>query len=88
MAFGTASVDIISTSGNLTIIGNIASPYANGTSNVNIPTVSGNITFSVAGTANVVTLDNAGFNFLDGTTQDTGMNLGRVTTTAQWWNLP
>jgi hypothetical protein len=55
---------------------------------VNINTSGGNIAFSVGGTANVVTVDNLGFNFADTTTQDTGMNLGRVTTTAQWWNLP
>ena len=61
---------------------------ANGTSNVNINTSDGNISFSVNGTANVVVVDNLGLNFLDTTTQDTGMNLGRVTTTAQWWNLP
>jgi hypothetical protein len=61
---------------------------ANGTSNVNINTSGGNIAFSVGGTANVITLDSAGFNFADTTIQDTGMNLGRVTTTAQWWNLP
>jgi hypothetical protein len=61
---------------------------ANGTSNVNINTSGGNIAFTVNGTANVVTVDSLGLNFLDTTTQDTGMNLGRVTTTAQWWNLP
>jgi hypothetical protein len=55
---------------------------------VSITTSGGNILFNVAGTANVITVDNAGINFLDTTTQDTGMNLGRVTTTAQWWNLP
>jgi hypothetical protein len=64
------------------------SSIANGTSNVNINTSDGNISFSVNGTANVVVVDNLGFNFADTTTQDTGMNLGRVTTTAQWWNLP
>jgi hypothetical protein len=87
---------VVSATGNVTgsyFIGNgsaltgIAS-IANGTSNVNINTSDGNIAFSVNGTANVVTLDSAGLNFLDTTTQDTGMNLGRVTTTAQWWNLP
>ena len=64
------------------------SSIANGTSNVSINTSDGNISFSVNGTANVVVVDNLGFNFADTTTQDTGMNLGRVTTTAQWWNLP
>jgi hypothetical protein len=61
---------------------------ANGTSNVNINTSGGDIAFSVGGTANVVVVDSAGLNFADQTTQDTGMNLGRVTTTAQWWNMP
>ena len=64
------------------------SSIANGTSNVNINSSGGNIAFSVGGTANVITVDTANINFLDGTQQGTGMNLGRVTTTAQWWNLP
>ena len=59
-----------------------------GTSNVSITSSGGNILFNVAGVANVVTLDSAGWNFLDTTTQDTGINLGRLTTTAQWWNMP
>jgi hypothetical protein len=70
------------------IAGGGGASIANGTSNVNINTSDGNISFSVNGTANVVVVDSAGFNFADNTTQDTGMNLGRVTTTAQWWNLP
>jgi hypothetical protein len=70
------------------ISGGGGASIANGTSNVNINTSGGNIAFSVGGTANVITLDSAGFNFADTTIQDTGMNLGRVTTTAQWWNLP
>jgi hypothetical protein len=65
-----------------------SSNISNGTSNVNINTSGGNISFSVGGTANVVTLDNAGFNFADTTTQDTGINLGRITTSVQGWNLP
>jgi hypothetical protein len=72
----------------LTGIASGGASIANGTSNVNINSSGGNIAFSVNGTANVVTVDNLGFNFADTTTQDTGMNLGRVTTTAQWWNLP
>jgi len=65
-----------------------SSNISNGTSNVNINSSGGNISFSVGGTANVVTLDNAGFNFLDTTTQDTGINLGRIQTSVQGWNLP
>jgi hypothetical protein len=65
-----------------------ASNIVNGTSNVLISTSGGNILFNVGGVANVVTLDNAGWNYVDGTTQDTGMNFGRVTATAQGWNLP
>ena len=61
---------------------------ANGTSNVNINTSGGDIAFSVAGTANVVILDNAGWNYADTTTQDTGINLGRIQTSVQGWNLP
>ena len=70
------------------IAGGSSSSISNGTSNVNINTSGGNIAFTVGGTANVVILDNAGFNFLDTTQQDTGMNFGRLTTTVQGWNLP
>jgi hypothetical protein len=90
---GGTSTYVLSTdgAGNLSWVaqtGGGGASISNGTSNVNIATSGGNILFGVAGVANVVTLDNAGWNYLDGTTQDTGINLGRVTTTAQWWNLP
>jgi hypothetical protein len=78
---------LISATGNITG-GNLLGPHANGTSNININTAGGNIAFSVGGTANVVVLNSSGWTYADTTAQNTGINLGRIQTSVQGWNLP